>query len=134
MRVLGHEKQTPLECDCRRVRPRSKQIQHTVDQVVLMIERILESRLLTHDRDELKDGRVRLILGGDRVKSKTPHLQFQFPGQEGVDEAPARRRIQTASQISDDVCSVLDALFQIFHHNFPVLKKRAKPRNHVVDL
>lgn len=38
MRVLGHEKQTPLECDCRRVRPRCKQIQHAADQVVLMIE------------------------------------------------------------------------------------------------
>lgn len=78
MRVLGHEKQTPLECDCRRIRPRCKQIQHSVDQVVLMIERILESRLLTHNRDELKDGSVRLILGGDRARSRRLTSSFSF--------------------------------------------------------
>lgn len=78
MRVLGHEKQTPPERECRRVRPRRKQIQHTVEQVVLMIEWILESRLLTHNRDELKDGSVRLILGGDRVKSRRLTSSFSF--------------------------------------------------------
>lgn len=77
-RELGHVEQTPLECECRCVCSRCKQVHQTVEQVVLVVVRVLHFRFLT--RQETRGVRQPVVLydvGKSRILTSTFSWRFR---------------------------------------------------------